>query len=71
MKINFTFENITELEELVDSVRDIADELEEESHAWNRGIKQGTPIKEDVALYEVIKRLESKLKGVKMNRWPK
>lgn len=71
MKINFTFKNITELEELVDSVRNIADELEEESHAFDRGTKQGTPIKEDVALYEVIKRLERKLKGVKMNRWPK
>ena len=71
MKIDFTFENITELQELLDSVKHIADEIEEESHAYCRGIKQGTPIKEDVALYEVIKRLERKLKGVKMNRWPK
>jgi len=65
MKINFTFKNITELEELYDSVRDIPDGIEEDIS------ELGTPIKESVALYEVIKRLERKLKGVKMNRWPK
>ena len=65
MKINFQFENLTELEELFDSVRDIPDGIEEDI------LELGTPIKESVALYEVIKRLERKLKGVKMNRWPK
>lgn len=55
MKINFEFKNITELEELFDSVRDIPDSIEEDI------LELGTPLKETWALYEVIKRLEVKL----------
>jgi hypothetical protein len=55
MKINFEFKNITELEELYDSVCDIPDSIEEDI------LELGTPLKETWALYEVIKRLEVKL----------
>lgn len=55
MTINFEFKNITELEELFDSVRDIPDSIEEDI------LELGTPLKETWALYEVIKRLEVKL----------
>jgi len=56
MKINFKFQNITELEELFDCVENIADDLKEEFSSF-----EGTPLKESRALYEVIKRLEVKL----------
>jgi hypothetical protein len=56
MKINFEFKNITELEELFYCVENIADDLKEEFSSF-----EGTPLKESMALYEVIKRLEVKL----------
>jgi hypothetical protein len=62
MKINFEFKNITELEELFDSVRDIPDSIEEDVS------ELGTPLKETWALYEVIKRLEVKLLNEKAKR---
>jgi len=62
MKINFEFENMTELEELFDSVRDIPDSIEEDVS------ELGTPLKETWALYEVIKRLERKLLNEKAKR---
>ena len=68
MKINFEFENITQLEELFYSVEHIADELQDEFLASDKGMKKGTPIKESVALYVVIKRLERKLLNEKAKR---
>lgn len=62
MKINFEFENLTELEELFDSVCDIPDSIEEDI------LYSGTPLKETWALYEVIKRLEVKLLNEKAKR---
>ena len=58
MKIEFTFDNITQLEELYYSVENIPrDILEDEKEL-------GTPVKEEQQLYEVIMKLKSKLEEV-------
>ena len=68
MKINFTFDNITQLEELYYAVENIPTEiLEDEKEYW-------TPAKEEQQLYEVIMKLKSKLEEVQTtmeeeNKW--
>ena len=58
MKIEFTFDNITQLEELYYAVENIpSDILEDEK-------EDGTPVKEDQQLYHVIMKLKSKLEEV-------
>ena len=59
MKINFTFDNITQLEELYYAVENIPTEILEDSKEY------GTPVKEEQSLYEVILKLKSKLEEVK------
>ena len=53
MKINFTFDNITQLEELYYAVENIPTEILEDEK------KYGTPVKEEQQLYEVIMNLKS------------
>ena len=59
MKINFTFDNITQLEELYYAVENIPTEILEDSKEY------GVPVKEEQSLYEVILKLKSKLEEVK------
>ena len=58
MKINFTFDNITQLEELYYAVEHIPEEILEDEK------EDGTPVKEEQQLYEVIMKLKSKLEEV-------
>ena len=58
MKINFTFDNITQLEELYYAVENIPEEILEDEK------ELGTPVKEEQQLYEVIMKLKSKLEEV-------
>ena len=58
MKIEFSFDNITQLEELYYAVENIPSEiLEDEKELW-------TTVKEEQQLYEVIMKLKSKLEEV-------
>ena len=59
MEINFTFDNITQLEELYYAVENIPTEILEDSKEY------GVPVKEEQSLYEVILKLKSKLEEVK------
>ena len=58
MEINFTFDNITQLEELYYAVENIPNEILEDEKEY------GTPVKEEQSLYEVIMKLKSKLEEV-------
>ena len=58
MEINFTFDNITQLEELYYAVENIPSEILEDSKEY------GVPVKEEQSLYEVILKLKSKLEEV-------
>ena len=58
MKIEFTFDNITQLEELYYSVEHIPEGILEDEK------EDGTPVKEEQQLYEVIMKLKSKLEEV-------
>ena len=58
MKINFTFDNITQLEELYYAVENIPTEILEDEKEY------GVPVKEEQQLYEVIMKLKSKLEEV-------
>ena len=58
MKIEFTFDNITQLEELYYAVEHIPEEILEDEK------EDGTPVKEEQQLYEVIMKLKSKLEEV-------
>ena len=58
MEINFTFDNITQLEELYYAVENIPTEILEDEK------EDGTPVKEEQQLYEVIMKLKSKLEEV-------
>ena len=58
MKIEFTFDNITQLEELYYAVENIPSEILEDEK------ELGTPVKEEQQLYEVIMKLKSKLEEV-------
>ena len=58
MKIEFTFDNITQLEELYYAVENIPTEILDDEK------ELGTPVKEDQQLYEVIMKLKSKLEEV-------
>ena len=58
MEINFTFDNITQLEELYYAVENIPTEILEDKK------ELGTPVKEEQSLYEVIMKLKSKLEEV-------
>ena len=58
MKIEFTFDNITQLEELYYAVENIPSEI------WEDEKELGTPVKEDQQLYHVIMKLKSKLEEV-------
>ena len=58
MKIEFTFDNITQLEELYYAVENIPTEILEDEKEY------GTPVKEEQQLYEVIMKLKSKLEEV-------
>ena len=58
MEINFTFDNITQLEELYYAVEHIPEEILEDEK------EDGTPVKEEQQLYEVIMKLKSKLEEV-------
>ena len=58
MKIEFTFDNITQLEELYYAVENIPTEILEDEK------KYGVPVKEDQQLYHVIMKLKSKLEEV-------
>ena len=58
MKIEFTFDNITQLEELYYAVENIPSEILEDAKEY------GTPFKEEQQLYEVIMKLKSKLEEV-------
>ena len=58
MEINFTFDNITQLEELYYAVEHIPEEILEDAKEY------GTPVKEEQSLYEVIMKLKSKLEEV-------
>ena len=58
MEINFTFDNITQLEELYYAVEHIPEEILEDEKEY------GTPVKEEQSLYEVIMKLKSKLEEV-------
>ena len=58
MKIEFTFDNITQLEELYYAVEHIPEEILEDEK------ELGTPVKEEQQLYEVIMKLKSKLEEV-------
>ena len=56
MKIEFTFDNITQLEELYYAVEHIPEGILEDEK------ELGTPVKEEQQLYEVIMKLKSKLR---------
>ena len=58
MKIEFTFDNITQLEELYYAVENIPTEILEDEKEY------GTPVKEEQQLFEVIMNLKSKLEEV-------
>ena len=58
MKIEFTFDNITQLEELYYAVENIPSEILEDEK------ELGKPVKEDQQLYHVIMKLKSKLEEV-------
>ena len=58
MKIEFTFDNITQLEELYYAVENIPTEILEDEKEY------GVPVKEEQQLYEVIMKLKSKLEEV-------
>ena len=58
MKIEFTFDNITQLEELYYSVEHIPEGILEDEK------EDGTPVKEEQQLYYVIMKLKSKLEEV-------
>ena len=58
MKIEFTFDNITQLEELYYAVEHIPEEILDDEK------ELGTPVKEEQQLYEVIMKLKSKLEEV-------
>ena len=58
MKIEFTFDNITQLEELYYAVENIPRERLEDEKEY------GTPVKEEQQLFEVIMKLKSKLEEV-------
>ena len=64
MKIEFTFDNVTQLEELYYSVEDIPQDILDDAE------ELGTPDKEDQALYDVILKLKEKLIEVKSKRVP-
>ena len=64
MKIEFTFDNITQLEELYYAVEHIPEEILDDAE------ELGTPDKEDQALYDVILKLKEKLIEVKSKRVP-
>ena len=58
MKIEFTFDNITQLEELYYAVEHIPEGILEDEK------ELGTPVKEEQQLFEVIMKLKSKLEEV-------
>ena len=58
MKIEFTFDNITQLEELYYAVEHIPEEILDDEKQF------GTPVKEEQQLFEVIMKLKSKLEEV-------
>ena len=58
MKIEFTFDNITQLEELYYAVENIPSEILEDEK------ELGTQVKEEQQLFEVILKLKSKLEEV-------
>ena len=58
MKIEFTFDNITQLEELYYAVEHIPEEILDDEK------ELGTPVKEQQQLFEVINKLKSKLEEV-------
>ena len=58
MKIEFTFDNITQLEELYYAVEHIPEEILDDEK------QLGTPVKEEQQLYHVIMKLKSKLEEV-------
>ena len=58
MEIEFTFDNITQLEELYYAVENIPSEILEDEK------ELGTSVKEDQQLYHVIMKLKSKLEEV-------
>ena len=58
MKIEFTFDNITQLEELYYAVENIPSEILEDEK------ELGTSVKEDQQLYHVIMKLKSKWEQV-------
>ena len=58
MKIEFTFDNITQLEELYYAVEHIPEAILEDEK------EDGTPVKEEQQLFEVIMKLKSKLEEV-------
>ena len=58
MKIEFTFDNITQLEELYYAVENIPCEILEDEK------ELGTPVKEEQQLFDVIMKLKSKLEEV-------
>ena len=58
MKIEFTFDNITQLEELYYSVEHIPEGILEDEK------ELGTPVKETQQLYHVIMKLKSNLEEV-------
>ena len=58
MKIEFTIDNITQLEELYYAVENIPSEILEDEK------ELGTPVKEQQQLFKVINKLKSKLEEV-------
>ena len=64
MKIEFTFDNVTQLEELYYTVEDIPQDILDDAE------ELGTPDKEDRALYDVILKLKEKLIEVRSKRVP-
>ena len=64
MKIEFTFDNVTQLEELYYTVEDIPQDILDDAE------ELGTPDKEDQALYDVILKLKEKLIEVRSKRVP-
>ena len=58
MKINFRFDNITQVEELYYAVENIPSEILKDEK------ELGTPVKEEQQLFEVIMKLKSKLEEV-------
>ena len=64
MKIEFIFDNVTQLEELYYTVEDIPQDILDDAE------ELGTPDKEDQALYDVILKLKEKLIEVRSKRVP-